>query len=78
MADINRDEFENWMQVLREDIHGVHERLDKLNGRTRTMENAVAVLQDRGADGRKQGAISGGIVAGAAALVEIARHLLSK
>ena len=49
MAAIERDEFESWMQVLRSDIHGVHTRLDELNGRTRKNETAIAVLEDRDA-----------------------------
>ena len=48
MASIERQEFENWMQVLREDIRGTHIRLDELNGRTRSAENEIAVLKDRG------------------------------
>lgn len=35
------------INYVREDISGVHARLDTLNGRTRTLENAVAVLKDR-------------------------------
>ena len=48
MSEIQRDEFTNWMQTLRADIQGVHERLDALNGRTRAVENKVSVLEDRG------------------------------
>ena len=47
MADITAAEFERWMEVLRNDIQGVHARLDTLNGRTRASETAIAVLQDR-------------------------------
>lgn len=42
---LERDEFESWMKLLREDIAGVHARLDGLNGRTRTAENKIAVLE---------------------------------
>jgi len=45
VGEINRDEFENWMLVLRDDIRGVQARLDLLNGRTRKNENAIAVLE---------------------------------
>ena len=45
MTDIRRDEFEGWMHVLRDDIQGVHSRLDVLNGRTRINERDIAVLQ---------------------------------
>jgi hypothetical protein len=67
MGDLRRDEFENWMHVLRDDIHGVHDRLDALNGRTRTNEKDIAVLQDRATQESKDptaryGAL-GGIVA---------------
>lgn len=48
MAELSRDEWEGWMRLLREDIRGVHDRLDELNGRTRTNERDIAVLQDRG------------------------------
>lgn len=33
------------ISYVREDIQGVHARLDTLNGRTRTLENDVAVLK---------------------------------
>jgi hypothetical protein len=42
---IEREEFNAWMQLLRGDIAGVHDRLDKLNGRTRANEADIAVLQ---------------------------------
>lgn len=48
MSELQREEFFIWMQTLQRDIQGVHERLDGLNGRTRTVENKVAVLEDRG------------------------------
>jgi len=46
---IKSDEFQRWMGVLREDIQGVHERLDGLNGRTRANEQAIAVLASQSA-----------------------------
>lgn len=50
MADqepLSRTEFITHVTYIREDVAGVHERLDTLNGRTRKLENAVAVLNDR-------------------------------
>lgn len=47
MSELGRDEWEGWMRLLREDIRGVHDRLDALNGRTRASELRIAVLQDR-------------------------------
>lgn len=44
---ISRDEFHQWMETLRDGISGVHDRLDGLNGRTRTAEADIAVLKDR-------------------------------
>lgn len=74
MAELERDEFETWMGVLREDIKGVHVRLDLLNGRTRVTESKIAVLEDRGSDARRGGMVSGGIGAAIVALAEFARH----
>ena len=45
--EISREEFQGWMELIREDISGVHSRLDGLNGRTRTAESAIAVLQNQ-------------------------------
>jgi hypothetical protein len=47
MNDLTRDEFIANIGYIRDDVKGVHDRLDTLNGRTRTLENAVAVLKDR-------------------------------
>jgi hypothetical protein len=74
MAELSRDEFENWMRVLREDIQGVHERLDGLNGRTRRVENKVSVLEDRASAGRKEGAVAGGIAAVVVGAAELVRQ----
>jgi hypothetical protein len=62
---IERDEFQSAVAIIREDIHGVHSRLDALNGRTRRNESAIAVLEDRGKDARKLGAAWGGFIGGA-------------
>lgn len=45
--DITRDDLHDLRDVLREDIKGVHDRLDDLNGRTRKAEEQIAVLKDR-------------------------------
>lgn len=73
---LERDEFTEWMRAIREDmreearalrqefregIEGVHDRLDDLNGRTRTVENKVAVIDDRGSGNRDTTARVGGI-----------------
>jgi mevalonate kinase len=44
---VTPEEMPVWVQVLREDIRGIHDRLDTLNGRTRSVEVKVAVLEDR-------------------------------
>ena len=46
MSELTRDEFEGWMKLLREDVQGVHTRLDLLNGRTRENERDIAVRTD--------------------------------
>jgi hypothetical protein len=44
MADhLSREEFLAHVGYLREDIAGVHDRLDTLNGRTRKVESLTAV-----------------------------------
>ena len=79
MAEISRDEFEGWMQLLREDVQGVHRRLDTLNGRTRTAESAIAVLQDRSTEDRRStAAVSGGIAVLVAGVAEGLRWVFSK
>jgi hypothetical protein len=42
-----RDEIGDMRADLRERVDGVNDRLDVLNGRTRTSELAIAVLNDR-------------------------------
>ena len=46
--DLDREEFERWMGLIRDDIRGVQTRLDAINGRVRTNESKIAVLSDRG------------------------------
>ena len=61
---IEREEFQTAVAIIRDDIRGVHSRLDALNGRTRSNEQAIAVLEDRHSDGRRSGAAWGGFVGG--------------
>lgn len=44
-TELKREEFQEWMRLLRADIQGIHERLDVLNGRTRQNEQDIAVLK---------------------------------
>ena len=44
---LSRDDFLLSVDILREDIKGVNDRLDVLNGRTRFTEQQIAVLKDR-------------------------------
>lgn len=61
---IEREEFQAAVAFIRDDIRGIHSRLDALNGRTRRNESAIDVLQDRGRDDRKLSAAWGGFVGG--------------
>jgi hypothetical protein len=49
MASIDRDEFRDVMNALRDELRNgfgdLNDRLDELNGRTRTVETKVAVLE---------------------------------
>ena len=47
MDSIDREEFRDAVALLRGDIHGVHARLDMLNGRTRNTEQNLALLEQR-------------------------------
>ena len=82
MADIQHEEFERWMHLLRGDVQAIHARLDQLNGRTRTNEQQIAVLTDRsaseGRDAQKGGMLAGGVVTAIAAAIELARHWFAK
>lgn len=71
MAVIERDEFREYMALIREDIAGLGTRLDTLNGRTRDNEQDIAVLKDRAGHGLAAawgGGIVGVIVGAAEAL----------
>lgn len=80
MADLSKADLAEMKADLREYIKercdGIDDRLDYANGRTRTLETKVAVLEER--SGGKQGAVAGGIVAGIAGVFELLRHLLTK
>lgn len=67
---VEREEFQVWMELLRRDIQGVHDRLDTLNGRTREVEQDVAVLKDRGTrDSAARATGLSGVAASALALL---------
>ena len=84
--DLSRDEFLVHVGLLREDIRGVHDRLDLLNDRTRKTEQDVAVLNDRTASvrqeaqqtARKASARWGLIGAGFVALAEVLHQYLTR
>lgn len=74
MADgLERDEFRQWLELLRADIKGVHDRLDAINGRTRTAEQSIAVLQDRSCATDRNIKLWGGALAAILALLELAQ-----
>lgn len=77
MAELSRDEFTRWMETLQEDIRGVHDRLDKLNDRTRTAEQRIAVLDDRAGPARAA-AWGGGIGGLMVGVIEGLKWLLHK
>ena len=60
------DDFQ--FQTLQKGIDGIHDRLDRMNGRVSESEQEIAVLKDRSDRAEKQGglfgAIGGGIVTG--------------
>jgi hypothetical protein len=62
------------MAALRDELRGINDRLDIVNGRTRTMEQKVAVLEDRSTPGRREGAIAGGIGAGLVGLAAVIKE----
>ena len=76
--ELTREEFVVHVGLLRDDIHGVHDRLDLLNDRTRGAEQDIAVLKDRSESVRQEAQQTartsstrwGLILAGLAALAE--------
>lgn len=79
MADISRDEFHAWMEDIKAGIHGIHSRLDALNGRTRSAEQDIAVLRDRSNISKGSAAAWGGGISGlVVGLVEIVKWFTGK
>lgn len=75
MAADSKD-WDRLYDLLRDGFEGVHDRLDQLNGRTRTVENKVAVLEDRGVRSKDQTARWGAAVIGTTGvLVELAKQM---
>lgn len=78
--DHNDDGILVHLQYIRAAVDGVNGRLDALNGRTRTVENKVAVLEDRSdeakAEGKKSGAVWGATAGGFLAAVVWVLHAL--
>lgn len=72
---IDADEFQRWMVLLRTDMKDIGDRLDLLNGRTRDTETAIAVLQDRSANGIAA-AWGGGVAGVIVGLIEGLRWVL--
>ena len=72
--DLSREEFIAHIELVRGDVKATHERLATLNDRTRKVEQAIAVLEDRGHPAAWGGGI-GGLMVG---LVEGVRWMLGK
>lgn len=74
MGELTRQEFIDHIRLVRDDIKEVNDRLDLLNGRTRTTEQKIAVLESQrpAPDHSKAGAIGavgGGVIVAAAEIV---------
>ena len=59
MTQLSREEFLAHIGYIREDIAGVNDRLDNLNGQTRRHGEKIAVLEDARAEAKKAGIVSG-------------------
>lgn len=63
MPNVNRDEFELWINSLRDDIREgfrvTHEKQDYTNGRLREAEQDIAILKDRAERATRQSVASG-------------------
>ena len=73
MADLSREEFVTHIELLHTGIKGVHDRLDKLNDRTRTTETQIAVLRS---SAKREAAKWGGGIAGLATIAELMHRWL--
>ena len=70
-----KDELDRLYDLMEKGFSGVHDRLDRLNDRTRTAEQKLAVLEDRGVRSRDHGARWGaGLIGAAGLLTEIIRR----
>jgi hypothetical protein len=77
MAQLTREEFLTHIEYVRNDIGEIVQRLDTLNGRTRTNEQDIAVLKDRDQQSTKTHAyIAGALAAFLTAAAEALRHYL--
>lgn len=57
---LDREEFREAVRLIREDVKGVNDRLDALNGRTREAEQQIAVLEER-TSARAAALLGGGV-----------------
>lgn len=79
MSPLERNEFISAVELIRSDIKGVSDRLDAINGRTRDVEQNVAVLFDRSDGVREEAKVAGrrtaskwgALIAGGAAVAEV-------
>lgn len=71
---LSKSDFLIHIELVREDVKATHERLDTLNDRTRKVEQAIAVLEDRGHPAAWGGGI-GGLMVG---VVEGVRWMLGR
>ena len=74
MSELSREEFISHIDLVRSDVRATHDRLDTLNDRTRKVEQAIAVLEDRGHPAAWGGGV-GGLLVG---IVEGMRWMLGR
>jgi len=70
--DLTREDFLLHIQYLRDDIKGVSDRLDTINGRTRVNSEDISGLKATGAAVNVQGWKAGGVGAGGSLLLFMA------
>lgn len=75
---IDTEEFERWMNLLREDMRGIHMRLDVLNGRVRLLESETAVLKSNQSSNGAAAAWGGSIGGAVVGAVEAVKWVLGK